>query len=55
MRKANIENLLSEKIKTSQLYLDSLTHRSASNKNNERWFNSERETKTNLLTVPPVE
>ena len=36
MRKANIENLLSEKIKTSQLYLDSLTHRSASNKNNER-------------------
>ena len=36
MRKANIENLLSDKIKTSQLYLDSLTHRSASNKNNER-------------------
>ena len=36
MNKADIENLLSSKIKTSPLYLDSLTHRSASNKNNER-------------------
>ena len=36
MNKADIENLLSSKIKKSQLYLDSLTHRSASNKNNER-------------------
>ena len=36
MNKVDIENLLSSKIKKSQLYLDSLTHRSASNKNNER-------------------
>lgn len=36
MNKVDIENLLSSKIKNSQLYLDSLTHRSASNINNER-------------------
>ena len=36
MKNIDIENLLSSKIKNSQLYLDSLTHRSASNKNNER-------------------
>ena len=36
MNKVDIENLLSSKIKKSPLYLDSLTHRSASNKNNER-------------------
>lgn len=36
MNKPDIEKLLSTKIKTSQLYLDSLTHRSASNANNER-------------------
>ena len=36
MNKLDIEKLLSNKIKTSQLYLDSLTHRSASNINNER-------------------
>lgn len=31
----SIENLLSSKVKNSKLYLDSLTHRSASNQNNE--------------------
>ena len=36
MNKLDIEKLLSNKIKKSQLYLDSLTHRSASNINNER-------------------
>jgi len=36
MKKEDIEKLLSSKIKKSQIYLNSLTHRSASNKNNER-------------------
>ena len=31
----SIEKLLSSKVKNSKLYLDSLTHRSASNQNNE--------------------
>ena len=36
MNKIEIEKLLSSKIKNSKLYKDSLTHRSASNENNER-------------------
>ena len=36
MNKIDIEKLLSSKIKNSKLYKDSLTHRSASNENNER-------------------
>ena len=36
MKSIDIEKLLSQKTKNSQLYTDSLTHRSASNKNNER-------------------
>ncbi|MDA9896571.1 ribonuclease III [Gammaproteobacteria bacterium] len=36
MNSIDIEKLLSQKLKNSQLYTDSLTHRSASNKNNER-------------------
>jgi len=36
MKKEDIEKLLSSEIKTSPIYLNSLTHRSASNKNNER-------------------
>lgn len=36
MNKSDIEKLLSHSVINSEIYKDALTHRSASNKNNER-------------------